>query len=335
MEEVEQGLILHFGKDKTVQLQRTSDERQVVGEQGYLLGSLSNKWILCIPPGAVDYEQEIAISFYHVTDSVGLDSTEFVTGIIEITPHQLPFLKPVELLLRHDVCIEDNSSKVTVLYHSGERNCETFTSLCQLSSTDEYDSNIGITATLWDDFIHIEASHMCRFGLDCKGESYTKVLASLFAPKCPHPEHFGVRLSLKSPQADDKDVEKMQTQVYRGLVWNNELELNIKCSQQETLQIDVLIPSNAVGWTVNEDSKFQKTIDYNDIKALAFHGLSIATDFWFSKGSSLVDVTDFAPSFNFNGLCCRLYPPTSSAKQCSGSVSLDDRVVNTTAAGTL
>ena len=32
-------------------------------------------------------------------------------------------------------------------------------------------------------FIHIEASHMCRFRLDCKGESYTKVSASLFNKK--------------------------------------------------------------------------------------------------------------------------------------------------------
>ena len=165
---------MQFGKDKRVQLQRTSHERHVVGEQGYLLGSLSNKWIFCIPPGALDCEQEVAISFYHVTDSVGLNSTEFVTGIIEITPHQLTFSKPIELLLCHDLCIEDDNTKVTVLYHSGERDCEVVTSLCQLSSADKCATN-DINATLWDDFVHIETSHMCRFNLDCKGKSRTRV----------------------------------------------------------------------------------------------------------------------------------------------------------------
>ena len=338
MEEVEEGLILHFGKDKRVHLQKTSQEQQVVGEQGYLLGSLSNKWIFCIPPGALEYDQEVAVSFYHVTDTAGLDSNEFVTGIIEITPHQLAFSKPVELLLRHDLCIGDDSSKVTVLYHSGERDCETVTSLCQLSAsaTDKCATN-DIKATLWDDFVHIKASHMCKFGLDCKGQSDTDVWASLFAPECPHPEHFLVRLSLASqePRSDDKDAKKMQGY---GLIRKSELRLNLECSVQEKLQINVKIPSNTEGWTVNEDSEVHKIIDYNDIKNMVLRGQSITDDFWFSKGKSPVDVTSFAPNFKFNRRSCRLNPPVSSAKPfipSSGTVLECARINITTGASNL
>ena len=159
----EEGIVqLHFGREKRIGLKKTLYERHVVGERGCLLGSVSNKWMFCIPPGALDYEQELAVSFYHVTNSAGLDSNEFVTGIIEVTPHHLQFSKPVELLLWHDLCIEDDSSKVTVLYHSGERDCEvlyhsgergceTFTSLCELSSTNRRISTMDTTAMVWDD----------------------------------------------------------------------------------------------------------------------------------------------------------------------------------------
>ena len=337
MKEVEEGLILRFGKDKTVNLQKTSHERQVVGEQGYLLGSLSNKWIFCIPPGALHDEQEIAISFYDVTDSVGLDSTEFVTGIIEITPHQLKFSKPVELLLRHDLCIEDDSSKVTVLYHSGERDCDTVTSLCHLSSTNKSTSTDDMKAALWDDFIHIESSHTCKYGLDCKGKEYATLWASLFAPECPHPEQFRVRLSVTSqePQNDDRNVKKMRAY---GLVRNNEQEVDIKCTQQEKLQIDVLVPSNAEGWTVNDYCEVHQAIDYNDIKNMVLRQQLITTDFWFSKGKSPVDVTRFAPNFKFNGQSCRLNPPFSSVKQflpSSGTILEGGSVLSTTGAGNL
>ena len=322
MELDEERLIqLRFGRRKRVQLLKTSYERQVVGAQGCLLSSVSNNWIFCIPPGALTYEQEVSISFYHVTDSVGLDSTEFVTGIIEITPHQLNLSMPVELLLRHDLLIEDDSSKATVLYHNGDRDCETVSSLCQLSSTDESALTNDITATLWDDFVHIETSHVCRFGIDCEGTSRVEVWASLFAPECPRPEHFSVRLYLTSlaPQADDEDAKRMQTY---GSVRKNEQVLYLKCRQQQKLQIDVYIPSSAEGWTVNDCSEFHQTFDYNDIKEMALNEQRITTDFWFSKGGSLVDVTHFAPFFTFNGCRCCLPPPASSAMSVTPSSDL-------------
>lgn len=73
--------------------------------------------MICIPPKAVQSDTEIVVSFYRVVDSFGLDSTEFLTGIIEITPHELLFAKPIELLFRHHLRImSDNSSTVTILY---------------------------------------------------------------------------------------------------------------------------------------------------------------------------------------------------------------------------
>ena len=314
MELDEAGLIqLHLGSDKRVKLLKTSFERQVVREKGYLLGSVSNKWAFCIPPGALDYKQDVTVSFYHVTDSVGLGSSEFVTGIIEITPHQLKFSKPVELLLRHDLCIEDSSSKASVLYHSGKRDCEFLTCLCQLSSTDDHVLTNDLKATLWDDFVHIETSHVCRFGIDCEGKSCIEVWASLFAPECPHPEHFDVRLSLtlQAPKADDEDEKKMQKY---GSVRNNEQELKLICKKQQKLQIEVEIPSDAKGWTVNGNSNFCQIIEYNDIKDMAYYGQLRTIEFWFSKGRSLVDVTDFAPFFRFNSCSCVLRPPALSAK---------------------
>ena len=320
----EEGQIqLHFGKDKRVQLLKTSCERQVVGRQGHLLGSVSSKWIFCIPPGALDYEQEITVSFYHVTDSVGLDSNESVTGIIEVTPHELKFSKSVELLLRHDLCVEKPSSKATVLYYSGEIDCETVP-LCQLSSTDDQVLTNDINTTLWDDFIHIETPHVCRFGVHCKGDSCIEVWASLFAPEYPHPEHFRVRLSLTSqaPKADDEDVRSMMTY---GLVRNTQLVLTLSCYQQENLQINVKISSKAEGWTVNDDSEFSQTIEYSVIKDMVFYGRLRTTEFWFSKERSLVDVTEFAPFFEFNSCCCILNPPASA--MISGSRALSGPIV--------
>ena len=311
---------LHFGRNKRVTVLKTSYERQVVGEQGYLLGSVSNKWIFCIPPGALNYEQEVAVSFYHVTNSVGLGGTEFVTGIIEITPHQLNFSKPVELLLRHDLYIGDDSSKVTVLYHSGERDCETMSSLCQLSSMDRSTLSSDIKATLWDDFVHIETSHICSFGVNCEGKSCIEVWASLFAPECPQSHQFKVRVSLTShaPQIDDEDAKTMQSY---GLVRNNQHQLILRCNQQEQLQIDVEIPHNAKGWTVFGHCYAHKIFSYSDIKGGVFlkNPWSTTTEFWFSKERSSVDVTKFAPVFKFNGCCCILNPPIMSAEPLKSS----------------
>ena len=310
---------LQFGRKKRIQLMQTSYERCVVGQQGYLLGSLSSKWIFCIPPGALDYEQDVAVSFYHVIDSVGLDHTEFVTGIIEITPHQLKFSKPVELLLRHHLCIEDDSSEVTVLYHSGETISETFTSLCQLSSVDETACPTDMKISLWDDFVHIETPHLCRFTVDCKGKNFLVVWASLFAPECPDQKHFYVRLSLTSeePFADDEEAKRMKMS---GLVCRNHHRVILRCDKQEKLRIDVQILPDASGWKVLGGSVFHETIAYNDIKDMVVHGRPLkTTDFLFSKGQSQVDVADVSPVFKFNGARCVLLPPALSKRSSSGT----------------
>ena len=109
-----------------------------------------------------------------------------------------------------------------------------------------------------------------------------------------------------------------------GLVRNNEQELNLRCGQQEYLRVDIQIPFLANGWTVNDDSHFHQMIHYNDIKALVFHQQQLTTDFWFSRGKSLVDVTDFAPIFKFNSHFCILNPPPSF-KLSSGNTLLGGR----------
>ena len=305
---------MQFGSDKRIQLLKTSRERHLVGEQGCLLGSLSNKWIFCIPPGALDYEQEVVVSFYHVTDSTCLESSKFFTGIIEITPHQLTFSKPVELLLHHHLCVEDDSSEVAVLYHSGETINEPLVSLCRLSSIDETVCCTDMRTTLWDDVVHIKTPHVCRFGISCKGKSFIDVWASLFAPERPHPDHFHVRLSLTSqaPRTDDEEAKMMK--MY-GLVRKSHQRISLRCDQQEKLRIDVQVLPYYVGWEVLGGAVFHQTIAYNEVKDMVIYGKPLKTnDFWFTRGTSRVDVTDFAPVFKFNGGRCVLVPPEFSSK---------------------
>ena len=331
----EEGLMqLHFGKEKRIQLLQTSYERCVVGKQGCLLGSLSNKWIFCIPPGALDYEQEIVVSFYHVTDSCGLAGSEFVTGIIEITPHQLQFSKPVELLLRHRLFIEDDNSEVTVLYHSGETVSENFTSLCHLSSIDERAWLAGMKTTLWDDFVHIEASHLCKVSLACTGNEFIVVWASLFAPEYldKKQKQFFVRVSLHSQAPRDNDEDAERVKMLR-LVRRSYQTVTLNCAHQEKLQLDVEILNKGSGWKVQECPAFNATIAYNDVKDMVVKGKPLKTyDIWFSKGKSRVDVTGIRPIFKFNGAPCSLalaLPALSSNPSklsCSGTLLPDQRM---------
>ena len=320
---------LHFGKEKKIQLLQTSYERCVVGKQGCLMGSLSNKWIFCIPPGALDYEQEIVVSFYHVTDSCGLAGSEFVTGIIEITPHQLQFSKSVELLLRHHLFIEDDNSEVTALYHSGETVSENVTSFCHLSSIDESAWLADMKTTLWDDFVHIETSHLCRIGVACTGNEYIVVWASLFAPKCldKKQKQFFVRVSLHSqaPRDNDEEAEMMKM---LDLVRRSYHTVALNCADREKIQLDVEILSKRSGWKVQGGPAFTVTIAYNDIKDMVVKRKPLKTyDVWFSKEKSPVDVTDIQPVFKFNGAPCSLALPALSSKpSCSGTVLPDQRM---------
>jgi hypothetical protein len=286
---------LRLGTQKRVQLLQTSCERYVVGQEGYLMGSLTSKWIFCIPPGALDYEQDITVSFYHVIDSVDLDSNEFVTGLIEILPHDLKFSKPVELLLRHHMCIEDDSSEVKVLYESGETHTKTLTSLCQLGSVDEIAYYTDMKISLWHDFVHIKTPHLCRFLMECKGKRFIVVQASLRYHECPDEKHLFVRLSLGStvPVADEEGAEPRKT-------WNH-CQIKLRCDDEESLHINVGILPKGSGWKVMDDHIFQKTITYNDIKHMVIHGSEIITnDFLFSKGESGVSLADVFPVFVFN-----------------------------------
>jgi hypothetical protein len=315
---------MQFGGDKRIQLLKTSSERHLVGKEGCLLGSICNNWVFCIPPGALHYEQEIVVSFYHVIDSISLESSEFVSGIIEITPHQLTFFKSCELLLHHHLCL-DSSSEVTVLYHSGQTYDEPTSSLCLLNSIDDtvHVHSTDMRMTLWDDLIHIETPHVCRFGVDCKGKSFIEVWASLFASDRPHPDHFLVRLSLSSqaPSLDDEDAKMML--MYK-LVRKGHQQIVLNCRLQEKLVIDVQILPEHEGWKVLGSTAFSHTVAYSEIKDMVIHGKPVKTnDYWFTRGKALVDVTGFAPVFRFNGDRCLLAPPEFSSKPSIMTVAGD------------
>jgi hypothetical protein len=305
------------GGKKKVQLLQTSCERCVVGEQGYLIGSLSSKWIVCIPPGALDHEQAITVFFYQVIESVGLDSTEFITGILQITSNRLQLSKPIEVLMRHHLCIEDEISEVNVLSQSGEAIDKAFTSVCQLSSVDESVCSSDMKISLCDEFVHIETPYPCRFSMDCKGKKFFDVWASLFGPECPDKEHFYIQLSLnsKAPVTDDDEARVMKRS---GLVPWCHHRVILRCDKQENLQIAVQILPSEKGWRILSGSHV--TIAYNQIKDMVIYGIPVGTsDFLFSKGKSHINVTDVAPVFKFNGFQRVLCGPLKSPEQPANS----------------
>jgi hypothetical protein len=168
--------------------------------------------------------------------------------------------------------------------------------------------------TLWDDVIHIETLHVCSFGSVCKGESFIEVWASLFALERPHPDHFQVRLSITSqaPRPNDEETEMMST--YK-LVRKTHQRIVLSCRHRENLTINVQILPEYEGWKVLGGTVSSQTITYNGIKDMVIHGKPVKTkDCWFTRGNSVVDVTDFAPVFEFNGDSCVLAPPEFSSK---------------------
>ena len=97
-----------------------------------------NEQFIFILSGALLSDTTVDATVYHVVDSVGLDRAEFVTSMLEITPHKLKFEKPIEILMSHHLFIDGDSSKVEVLHHSGASTDDSFiTPSCQLTSVNE------------------------------------------------------------------------------------------------------------------------------------------------------------------------------------------------------
>ena len=312
-----------------VKLLQTFAIKQTVGAQGDLLSCPKNEQMIFVPPGAVQLDTEIEATFYRVIDSVGLNSSEFVTNLVEITPHELWFKKPVEILMRHHLFVEDDSSNVTVLFHSGKVTDNIFTSLCQLSSVDESSSSNFMKMTLWEDFVHIETFHLCRFDLLCEGNSYIEVWASIYTLKIPSLNQFHARLTLTSNRPDPND-EKFTYIAGGKLECRYSTLLTLTCAEKQDLQVTVRIPSNAKGWSPMEESDRRQTISYRDIQNVVVQDRPhLSTDFVLVKDkSSNVDVKDFAPVFTFNGFRCILPPSTCRSTSDLGTYSSGTQQTN-------
>ena len=226
-----------------VKLLQTFVIKQSVGTQGDLFSCPRNEQVIFVPPGAVQLDTEIEVTFYRVIDSVGLNSSEFVTNLVEITPHELWFEKPLEILMRHLLFVEGDSSNVTVLFHSGKETDNIFTSLCRLSSIDDSISSNFMKMTLWEDFVHIETFRLCRFDLLCEGNSYIEVWASIHTPKIPNSELFCVTLTL-TPNRPDPNDENFIFIAGGKLECRYSTLLTLTCAQKQDLQVTVRIPSH-------------------------------------------------------------------------------------------
>ena len=300
---------LHLGNCKHVSLVQTLLVKQTIGKQGALLSGPKREHFVLIPGGALQSDTEIEIIFYRVSKSVGLNKSEFVTSMVEITPHELKFEKPIEILMSHHLFIQSGSSKVTVLYNSGKPADNDIAPICQLMSVNETGLASGMTMSLWEDFVHIDTSHICKFDLHCEGKSHIEVWAYFLAPKTPHPEQFIVELFL-IPKRDN--VEELGRLSMPGcdLECRHCKLITLTCEETEDLQVTVEIPSSADGWKPKGPSDLSQTIPYSKIQKLVVKNWShISTSFGFIKDrTSNDDVLDFAPDFTLNGVRCILSP---------------------------
>ncbi|XP_062505245.1 uncharacterized protein LOC134181961 isoform X3 [Corticium candelabrum] len=321
-------ITLDLGNGKYVKLFQTFSIKQIIGAQGDILSCPRGDQMILIPSGALQSDTEIEVTFYRVVESVGLDSSEFVTNLMEITPHQLNFKKSVEILMRHHLFIEGDSTKVTVLFHSAKPTDSSFTSLCQLSSVNDTALANFMTMSLWEDFVYIETSHICRFGLHCKDKSLIEVWASFHTPKIPHPEQHSVTLCLSASRPDPSD-EKFIHMAGGELECRYSTLLPLVCEEQEDLHVTVRIPSDMEGWKAREDLDLSQTISYKSIRNLVVLGMQyISTDFGFIKEkTSKVDVMDFAPIFMLNNIRCILLPSAFQTSD-SGAISSGNQQTN-------
>ena len=309
---------LDLGDGKYVKLNQTFSILETIGVQGGLLSGPKNEHFIFIPSGALLSDTNIEATVYHVIDSVGLDRAEYVTSMLEITPHELKFEKPIEILMCHGLFIDGDSSKVTLFYHSGPSTDDSFTPSCQLTSVNESCLANDMTMTLWEDFVHIETSHFCRFDVLCEGTSFIKFWASLYTPKIPNPKQLCIKLSLgnSKPKPNFKIIE----------VAGFELEcrcctqLTLTRKDKENLQVTVEIPSGTKGWRPRTDSDSSRTILYKDIQNLVVQDRpDFSTDFDFEKTGD-VNATEFDPIFVFNHVRCVL-SPSSTFRQTFDTVS--------------
>ena len=310
---------LDLGDGKNVKLYQTFSVKETISAQGGILSCSKNEQFIFIPSGALLSDTIIEAAVYHVVDSVGLDSTEFVTSMLEITPHDLKFRKPIEILMSHHLFVDGDGSKVTVLFHSGASTVNSFTSLCELTSVNESHVANGMTMTLWEDFIHIETSHICMLKAICKGKSYIKVCALLFTHKTPDQFCVTLFLTKSRPEPTDEIFEDMKM-TGRELECRCCTQLTLTCGEKEELRVTVEMPSSAHGWTAKTNSDLSRTIFYTDIRNLVVQDRPyIRTDFVFDKTSD-VGVTDFAPVFMLNSSRC-LLSPSSTSIQTADAVS--------------
>ena len=321
-------ITLELGNSKYVKFLRSFSIRRTIGPQGDILSCPRGEQMVCIPPGALHSDTEIEATFYRVVGCVGLDSSEFVTGVIEITPHQFVFQKPVEILMRHRSFMEDDSSKVTVLFNSGKPTENSFKSLCQLSSLDQTCLANAMTVSLCKDFVCIQTSHLCRFDLLCDGTSYIEIWASLFTPKILDMNSFVVRLFITASRPEPNheifvgfpgvDFECR----YCGLQ-------TLTCAEKEDLHVTVDIPSDTEGWIPKTNSDLNQTIPYICIRDIVVQGRPcLCTDFFFRKNETAkVDEMNFTPIFVLNGFRCALSPSRFSSHDVS--TTYDGNVLNT------
>ena len=315
-------ITLYLESDEYVKFLQTSSVKHTVGPQGGLLSCPKDEQMIVIPSGALQSDTDIEVTLYQVSESVELESLEFVSNVVEITPHQLHFEKPIEILMRHSLYVEDDSSEITVLYNSGKQSDNSFTSLCQLSSVNETGLASFMTATLWEDFVYIESSHVCRYNLKCKGKEYVEVRASLYTPKMAYSQQLNVKLILTS-SSSNLNLKKLICidDVELQLRYSKVMQLN--CKEKTALQVTAEIPLNAIGWMSKTDSGRCQTISYKDIRNMIVRGLApIATDFSFVRDeTSNFDVSNFAPVFVLNGLQCSLLPISTSDSAAISSSS--------------
>ena len=268
--------------------------------------------MIVIPSGA----------FHFDTDSVELDSLEFVSNVVEVTPSQIYFNKPIEILMRHSLFVEDDNFKVIVLFNSGKPTDNSFASLCQLSSVNETGLASFMTSALWEDFVYIESFRICRFKLKCKGKEYIEVRASLYTPKIAHSQQLNVKLILTSSSSSlNQEKSICIDDVELQFRYSKVVQLNSK--EKTALQVTAEIPLEANGWMSKTDSGRCQTISYRDIRNMIVHGLPpIATDFSFVRDeTSDFDVTNFAPVFVLNGLRCSPFPISTSDSAAISSSS--------------
>ena len=312
---------------KYVELLQTSSVNDVIGEQGGFLSCSGNEQFIFIPSGALLSDTTVRATVYQVVDSVGLDGTEFVTSMLEVTPHELKFAKPIEILMCHHLFVDGDSSRVEVLYHSGASTDKSMMSLCELTSVNEACLANGMTMTLWEDFVHIETSHICTLGFKCKGQSFINIWASLHTLKSPKPNQVCVRLFLTKsrPEPNDeifKDVETTGCELECRYC----AQLQLSCKAKKDIKVTVEIPSSTKGWRPRTDSDMSHTIEYEDVQNLVVQGRPyIRTDFAFEKTLE-VDATDFDPIFKFNNTRCVLSPSTSRPSDAVSTGSEDNNV---------